>query len=183
MEVYFTAMTSIKRLQLTLAILKPHVVSYPFSLHDIRRIVLDNGFYIVRSLRQTISHKQAEQFYNEHKSKFFYNRLLSFMTSGPSESYILAREDSIKFWRHLMGPTKVFQSQISNPDSIRAVHGLTDTRNATHGSDSEESARREISILFPDFSFDRWQNIEEPHFRNGKVKFSDKQFVHKILPT
>jgi len=46
----------------------------------------------------------------------------------------LAREDAISVWRRLMGPTKVFQCQLSNPDSIRAKHGLTDTRNATHGS-------------------------------------------------
>jgi nucleoside-diphosphate kinase len=54
--------------------------------------------------------------------------------SGPSEAYILAREDAIAVWRRLMGPTKVFQSQLSHPDCIRARHGLTDTRNATHGS-------------------------------------------------
>jgi len=54
--------------------------------------------------------------------------------SGPSEAYILAREDAISVWRRLMGPTKVFECQLSNPDSIRAKHGLTDTRNATHGS-------------------------------------------------
>jgi len=46
----------------------------------------------------------------------------------------LAREDAISVWRQLMGPTKVFKCQLSNPDSIRAKHGLTDTRNATHGS-------------------------------------------------
>lgn len=63
---------------------------------------------------------------------FFLFFLCSF--SGPSEAYILAREDAIAVWRHLMGPTKVFKCQLSNPDTIRAKHGLTDTRNATHGS-------------------------------------------------
>ncbi|XP_001944771.1 nucleoside diphosphate kinase 6 [Acyrthosiphon pisum] len=171
-------MTSVKHLQLTLAIMKPHVVSSPFSLHDIRRTILDNGFYVVRSKRQTIKLEQAEQFYREHKTKFFYNRLITFMTSGPSEAYILAREDAISVWRRLMGPTKVFQCQLSNPDSIRAKHGLTDTRNATHGSDSDESVRKEVSIMVPQFCFDHWKQIEEPMFRNGRVQFNDKQFLH-----
>ncbi|XP_022176331.1 nucleoside diphosphate kinase 6-like [Myzus persicae] len=171
-------MTSVKRLQLTLAIMKPHVVSSPFSLLDIRRTILDNGFYVVRSKRQTIKLEQAEEFYREHKSKFFYNRLITFMTSGPSEAYILAREDAISVWRRLMGPTKVFQCQLSNPDSIRAKHGLTDTRNATHGSDSDESVRKEVSIMVPQFCFDQWKQTEEPMFRNGRVQFNDKQFIH-----
>lgn len=171
-------MTSVKRLQLTLAIMKPHVVSSPFSLHDIRRTILDNGFYVVRSKRQTIKLEQAEQFYREHKTKFFYNRLITFMISGPSEAYILAREDAISVWRRLMGPTKVFQCQLSNPDSIRAKHGLTDTRNATHGSDSDESVHKEVSIMVPQFCFNHWKQTEEPMFRNGRVQFNDKQFLH-----
>ncbi|XP_025412468.1 nucleoside diphosphate kinase 6-like [Sipha flava] len=173
-------MTSVKRLQLTLAIMKPHVVSCPFSLLDIRRTILDNGFYVVRSVRQTIQLEQAERFYSEHKTKFFYNRLITFMTSGPSEAYILAREDAIAVWRRLMGPTKVFQSQLSHPDCIRARHGLTDTRNATHGSDSDESVRKEVNIMIPQFSFEHWNQIEEPLFRNGKVQFNKDQFIHVL---
>lgn len=61
-----------------------------------------------------------------------YSNVLSY--SGPSEVYILAREDAIMVWRRLMGPTKVFKCQLTDPDTIRARHGLTDTRNATHGS-------------------------------------------------
>lgn len=57
-----------------------------------------------------------------------------FFTSGPSDVYILARENAIKKWRELMGPTKVFEAKLSHPDSIRGKYGLTDTRNVTHGS-------------------------------------------------
>lgn len=53
-----------------------------------------------------------------------------------------------------MGPTKVYKAIYSNPDCIRALYGLSDTRNACHGSDSEESALREISIIFPEFNKD-----------------------------
>lgn len=103
------------------------------------------------------------------------------MCSGPSEVYILAREDAIKKWRDLMGPTKVYQAVYSAQGTLRADYGLTDTRNATHGSDSEVSARKEISIFFPSFNYDKWVNEEEPLFRSGKVVFDEKNFVHYIL--
>lgn len=54
--------------------------------------------------------------------------------SGPMRAYVLAREDAIRHWRELMGPTKVFQARHTSPTSIRAEFGLTDTRNTTHGS-------------------------------------------------
>jgi nucleoside-diphosphate kinase len=58
-----------------------------------------------------------------------------------------------KGWRQLLGPTKVFKAIHSHPDSIRGLFGLTDTRNACHGSDSVESVAKEIKIFFPDFKF------------------------------
>lgn len=48
--------------------------------------------------------------------------------------YILARENAILKWRELMGPTKVFKAKLTHPDTIRGKYGITDTRNATHGS-------------------------------------------------
>lgn len=54
--------------------------------------------------------------------------------SGPMRAYILAREDAIRHWRELMGPTKVFRARHTSPTTIRAQFGLTDTRNTTHGS-------------------------------------------------
>lgn len=73
-------------------------------------------------------------FYEEHKEKFFYNRLLTFMCSGPSDIYILTDHNAIAKWRQLMGPTKVYQAQYTARDTIRGMYGLSDTRNATHGS-------------------------------------------------
>lgn len=49
-------------------------------------------------------------------------------------AYILAHEEAILLWRSLMGPTKVFRAQHTDPESIRGVYGLTDTRNTVHGS-------------------------------------------------
>lgn len=55
-----------------------------------------------------------------------------------------------------MGPTKVFKTIFTHPDSIRGKFGLSDTRNACHGSDSPESVKREIDIIFPEFNINNW---------------------------
>lgn len=145
-------------LQLTLVILKPHITKNPLYYEKIMEIISSANFKIIKSKRQTISLGNAERFYDEHKPKFFYNRLITFMTSGPSEILILAKNNAISEWRSLMGPTKVFRAQFDAPESIRGKFGLSDTRNATHGSDSQGSAEREIGIFFPDFNKKDWCN-------------------------
>ncbi|XP_028140530.1 nucleoside diphosphate kinase 6 [Diabrotica virgifera virgifera] len=171
-------MTIASKLQLTLAIIKPHIVKNPISSQKIREIIISSNFKIVKSRRKIISLEEANTFYGEHKEKFFYKRLVSFMTSGPSDIMILAKENAIKDWRQLMGPTKVFKAQFEAPESIRGQFGLSDTRNASHGSDSEESARREIGIFFPSFDFDKWYQEDEPLFRSNKADLCLEQFLH-----
>ncbi|XP_015593849.1 nucleoside diphosphate kinase 6 isoform X2 [Cephus cinctus] len=161
-------MISKKPLQLTLAILKPHVVKSPFALQGIP------------SRRTIITREEAEFFYADHKGKFFYNRLVTFVCSGPSDMHVLAGHDAIVKWRELMGPTKVYQAQYLAPNTIRGTFGLSDTRNAAHGSDSPESAEQEIKIFFKDFNTTKWYQIEEPFFSLGQVRFDPKAFVHII---
>lgn len=168
-------------LQLTMAILKPHIIKNPYSLQQIRNSILQSNFKIVRCKRKLISLEEAENFYAEHKDKFFYNRLVTFMTSGPSELMIMTKENAIKDWRSLMGPTKVYRAQFEAPDTIRGQFGLSDTRNATHGSDSEESTRKEISIFFPEFDVDKWFIQEEPFFRRNELVFLEELFIHKPI--
>lgn len=107
-----------------------------------------------------------------------------------------------------MGPTKVYHAQFTAPASIRGSFGLSDTRNAVHGSgefdgqsviydsstaldcylmgtnfwfsDSSESAAREIGIFFPGFSIDRWFLEEEEYFKKGAVKLCAQEFIHNI---
>ncbi|XP_059477660.1 nucleoside diphosphate kinase 6 [Neocloeon triangulifer] len=136
--------------QLTLAIVKPHVVKAPHALQGVRQAIEENGFKVLATRKVQLSEKEASEFYSEHKGRFFYNRLVNFMISGPIEVQVLAKEDAIKEWRRLLGPTKVFRAIFSEPDSLRGRFGLTDTRNALHGSDSEESAAKEIKFFFPD---------------------------------
>ncbi|XP_023713176.1 nucleoside diphosphate kinase 6 isoform X1 [Cryptotermes secundus] len=168
-------------LQLTLAIIKPHVTKAPHALQKIRETILSSGFYVVQRKSTIMTEEVAAEFYAEHRNKFFYNRLVTLMRSGPSEVHILARQNAIKVWRSLMGPTKVYHAQFTAPESIRGRFGLTDTRNATHGSDSPESATREIEIFFPDFSIDRWFLKEAEYFNTGAVKLRAQEFVHRII--
>lgn len=68
------------KLQLTLAILKPHLVANPLAVKDIRNLILNNNFKIIKWRRHNLTLEDAEKFYSEHKTKFFYNRLVTFMT-------------------------------------------------------------------------------------------------------
>ncbi|XP_054718792.1 nucleoside diphosphate kinase 6-like [Uloborus diversus] len=167
-------------LELTLAIIKPDVCRNPFNLELLRQMVLANNFYFVDTKVAQLSRTEAEKFYIEHKDKFFFNRLVTFMSSGLLSAHILARENAIKHWRELMGPTHVYRAQYEAPLSLRARFGLTDTRNATHGSDSPDTARREISFFFPNFNMEEFYKYQEPYFRNNEVMFDPKHCVHKI---
>lgn len=169
-----------KYLQLTLAIIKPHVIKSPFVLQKIRNIIIDNNFKVVRSRRTIITQKEAELFYAEHKDKFFYNRLLTFMCSGPSDIHILADYDAIAKWRKLMGPTKVYKAQYVAPDTIRGMFGLSDTKNATHGSDSVKSVEREVTIFFEDFNLKKWYEHEERYYALDLLYFDPITFLHAI---
>ncbi|XP_037907348.1 nucleoside diphosphate kinase 6-like [Hermetia illucens] len=144
------------KLQITLAVIKPHVVKNLFALESIQKRI-ECEFEVVGIREVVISREMAERFYAEHRSKFFYNRLLSFITSGPSVALILAAENAVSKWRQIMGPTKVYKTIYSEPDTIRGQFGLSDTRNACHGSDAMESALNEINVFFPDFDFEEWR--------------------------
>lgn len=170
-----------KALQLTLAVIKPDAVAHPLISEALHQIILDNNFVIVRCKDLVWKRQDSERFYAEHSERFFYQRLVEFMSSGPMRAYVLAREDAIRHWRDLMGPTKVFRARYTSPACIRARFGLTDTRNTTHGSDSPESAQREINFFFPDFSVEQWMEKEEPLFRSGQIRYDHKGQIHKPL--
>lgn len=79
-----------------------------------------------------------------------------------------------------MGPTKVYQAQYVAPNTIRGMFGLSDTRNATHGSDSADSAKREMMIFFNNFDTRDWYENEELFYNLGRLDFDPISFVHTI---
>ncbi|XP_068610022.1 nucleoside diphosphate kinase 6 [Brachionichthys hirsutus] len=176
-----TARSLSKVLQLTLAVIKPDAVAHPVMLEALHQRILEDNFTIVRCKDLVWRRQDSERFYAEHSGRFFYQRLVEFMSSGPMRAYILAREDAVRHWRELMGPTKVFRARFTSPASIRAQFGLTDTRNTTHGSDSVESAQREIRFFFPEFHEEEWMEKEEPLFRSGQIQYDDQKRIHTLL--
>nr|XP_022331190.1 nucleoside diphosphate kinase 6-like [Crassostrea virginica]XP_022331191.1 nucleoside diphosphate kinase 6-like [Crassostrea virginica] len=175
---YSTGCPEQRKLQLTLAILKPDVASRPHIVEDIHDIIKENNFFFVASKHLHLTRKEAEEFYKEHHGKFFHGRLVNFMSSGHIWTHILAREDAIAHWRKLMGPTKVFKTIHSDPHTIRGLFGLTDTRNVCHGSDSPENALKEIAFFFPEFDAEKWYREEEPFYHHENVKFCSESIVH-----
>ncbi|ORE18378.1 kinase-like protein, partial [Rhizopus microsporus] len=79
--------------------------------------------------------------YNAH-GKFFYHRLCGYMTSGPFHAMILSSPNAIKEWRSLIGPTHPVRARIHQPDTLRALYGLTDTRNSFHGSGKKKNKKK-----------------------------------------
>ena len=90
---------------------------------------------------------KAGGFYAEHEGKPFYNDLVAFMTSGPVMVQVLEGESAIAKNRELMGATN---PQEAEPDTIRAEFAQSIDANAVHGSDSPESAAREVAYFFDD---------------------------------
>jgi adenylate kinase len=131
----------------TLALIKPGTADTYGE--DIIAEIRAQGFTIVDQKKMTLSAERAGVFYQEHKGKGFYNRLTQYMSSGPLIALVLSKPGAILSWRTVMGPTNTLVARKQAPSSIRARFGVDGTRNATHGSDSEASAFREISFFFP----------------------------------
>ena len=175
-------------LQLTLAILKPDLILRPYSVEHIRATLLQNDFIAIKSKQECLNHSKVKEFYQEHEGKFFYNRLVTYMSSGYSHIHILGRSnDAIQKWRSIMGPTKVSKTKYEQPDTIRGQFGITDTRNSSHGSYSEETARKEIEFFFPEFDFEEFYKTgQDQMYLNGQIRrtlFLDKiLFQHFLSP-
>jgi len=103
------------------------------------------GFSITKIKMMTISKELAEQHYGEHKDKPFFNDLVSFITSGPVVAMQAEGENVVLQIRNLMGATNPSES---TPGSIRGDLATELDKNVVHGSDSDESAERELSLFF-----------------------------------
>ena len=103
------------------------------------------GFSITKIKMMTISKELAEQHYGEHKDKPFFNDLVSFITSGPVVAMQVEGENVVLQIRNLMGATNPSES---TPGSIRGDLATALDKNVVHGSDSDESAERELTLFF-----------------------------------
>ncbi len=103
------------------------------------------GFSITKIQMMTISKELAEKHYEEHKNKPFFNDLVSFIISGPVVAMQVEGENVVLQIRNLMGATNPSES---TPGSIRGDLATELDKNVVHGSDSDESAERELLLFF-----------------------------------
>ena len=103
------------------------------------------GLKIERMELAQVSMQEAEANYAEHKGKPFYDGLIEYITSGPVVKMVVSGEGAVAIMRKLMGATNCADAA---PGTIRGDFGLTVDQNVIHGSDSVESAQREIKVFF-----------------------------------
>ena len=129
----------------TLVLVKPDGVSRGLVGEVISRIER-KGLRLVALELRNVERSVAEQHYAEHASKPFYESLLEFITSGPLVAMVVEGERAIEAFRQLAGATDPVKSATG---SIRGDYALEVQYNIVHGSDSPESAKREIDLWFP----------------------------------
>lgn len=132
--------------QRTLVLLKPDAVRRGL-VGDILGRFEAKGLSIVAMEQRTIDGAKADEHYAEHVEKDFYPPLRAFVTSGPLVACVLEGEEAIEVVRAINGAT---DGRKAAPGTIRGDLSLSNRENLVHGSDSPESAVREIKIWFPD---------------------------------
>ena len=129
----------------TLVLCKPDAVERGLVGEVIGRLER-KGFRLVAVELRTLDEAAAKQHYGEHEGKPFFGDLVSFITSGPLVAMCVEGPDAVAAVRTLMGPTNPITAP---PGSIRGDYGLEIEKNLVHGSDSPESAARELALFFP----------------------------------
>jgi len=128
----------------SLGIIKPDAVERNL-IGSIIKIIEDNNIKINQMKMLELTSSMAEKFYNIHKGKPFYEKLISYMTSGPVVLMVLEGNDVVKRYRDLMGKTN---PEEADEGTIRKLYAKDTTFNSVHGSDSIENALTEISLFF-----------------------------------
>lgn len=130
----------------TLILIKPDGVRRGLSGEILARIER-KGLTIAALELKHVSIEVAEGHYAEHREKPFFGSLLDFITSGPVVAAVLEGPRAIAAFRQLAGGTDPVEKAV--PGTIRGDFGLETQENLVHGSDSPESAAREITLWFP----------------------------------
>jgi nucleoside-diphosphate kinase len=129
---------------MTLAIVKPDAVASG-KLGAIVAHLQKEGFVVRAAKLVKLSRAEAGKFYEVHKERPFYGELVEFMTSGPCLPLALERADAVAHYREVIGATDPAEAK---EGTIRKLYAESKGRNAVHGSDSDENARREIGFFF-----------------------------------
>jgi nucleoside-diphosphate kinase len=130
----------------TLILVKPDAFERRLTGEVISRFE-SKGLTIAALKHMTVERELAEQHYDEHRDKPFFGELVEFITGGPLVAMVLEGEEAVAAARQLIGATNPLEAA---PGSIRGDYGLEVQTNLVHGSDSEESAAREVGLFFPE---------------------------------
>ena len=129
----------------TLVLVKPDGVARGLVGEVLARIER-KGYRLAAVELRTLDEETAKAHYAEHDGKPFFADLVSFITSGPLLAAVAEGPDVIEAWRTMMGVTNPIKSA---PGTVRGDFANVMTENLVHGSDSPESAAREIGLFFP----------------------------------
>ncbi len=131
-------------LEQTLSIIKPDAIERNLT-EEIKKLFITNGFSIIKEKKVQISKTEAQQFYQVHQAKPFYNELCNYLSSGPIYVMILEKNGAILANRELMGATNPIEAK---EGTIRKKYGISIDKNSVHGSDSVDNAKIEIDFFF-----------------------------------
>ena len=137
---------SLRRVQRTLILVKPDAFARRLTGEIVRRFE-SKGLTIVAMRHMTVDRDLAERHYAEHSGKPFFGDLVDFITGGPLVAMVLEGHEAVTAARQVIGATNPLEAA---PGSIRGDFGLEVQTNLVHGSDSAESAAREVGLFFPD---------------------------------
>jgi nucleoside-diphosphate kinase len=130
----------------TLILVKPDAFERRLTGEVIARFE-NKGLTIAALKHMRVERDLAERHYDEHRDKPFFGELVEFITGGPLVAMVLEGHEAVTAARQLIGATNPLEAA---PGSIRGDFGLEVQTNLVHGSDSDESAAREVALFFPE---------------------------------
>lgn len=142
----------------TLILVKPDGVQRGLAGQIIARFEM-RGLKMIGMKFMQMSRGLAERHYAEHEGKNFYEELVGYITSGPVIAMVWEGPHAIEAARATMGVTNPVEA---SPGTIRGDFGMVVGRNLVHGSDSEDSAKREIELFFKEDELMEWARDGEP---------------------
>lgn len=128
----------------TFSIIKPNVV-LKNKVGEVLSMMEKAGFRIVALKKTKLTKETAGEFYEVHRGKEFFERLINFMVSGPIYVMVLEKENAVTDFRTLVGSTN---PEEADEGTIRKAFADDKTANAVHGSDSDENAKTEAAFFF-----------------------------------
>jgi nucleoside-diphosphate kinase len=135
------------QMERTLVMIKPDGVQRNL-IGKVISIFEEKGLRVVALKKVKLSKEQAKQFYAVHKERPFFESLTDYMSSGPVVAMVLEGEQAIKRVREIMGATDPKEAQ---EGTIRKLFAIDKEKNTVHGSDSPESAAKEIPFFFSEY--------------------------------